>query len=82
MRKHRRQVQNRRELLVGALRYVTLGLLTAGGAATFTKRQRLVREGKCINNGICTDCKVLERCGLPQALSARKTLTGVDNGRK
>ncbi|MHC4558758.1 MAG: hypothetical protein ACYS80_15815 [Planctomycetota bacterium] len=82
MSRHCGQMQNRRQLLAGALRYVTLGLLTAGGAATFAKRNRLMREGKCINSGICTCCKVLKQCGLPQALSARKALTGVNNGRR
>jgi hypothetical protein len=82
MSRHCGQMQSRRQLLAGALRYVTLGLLTAGGAATFAKRQRLVREGKCINSGICTGCKVLEQCSLPQSLSARKAMAGVNNGRK
>jgi hypothetical protein len=75
-------MQNRRQLLEGALRYATLGLLTAGGYAIFSKRNRLLREGKCINSGICTGCEVFKQCGLPQALSARKALTGVNNGRR
>ncbi|MHC4329761.1 MAG: hypothetical protein ACYSWW_16730 [Planctomycetota bacterium] len=75
------QVQNRRQLLAGALRYAALGLLTAGGAGIFAKRRRLLREGKCINDGICTGCEVLERCGLPAALSARETSAGVENDR-
>ena len=82
MRKRFAQVQNRRELFAGALRYVALGLLTAGGAGIFAKRRRLVREGKCINDGICTGCEVLARCGLPPALSAREARAGVDNGGK
>lgn len=81
MRKRLGQVQNRRELFAGALRYVALGLLTAGGAGIFAKRRRLVREGKCINSGLCTGCEVLERCGLPAALSARNASAGVDNDR-
>jgi hypothetical protein len=82
VRKHSGQVQGRRELLKEALRYATLGLLTAGGVVLFAKRQRLVRQGKCINDGVCTGCKVLEQCSLPQALSARKALAGVGNGRR
>ncbi|MFH1718353.1 MAG: hypothetical protein ABIF19_13450 [Planctomycetota bacterium] len=48
----------------------------------FFKKRRLMREGKCINSGICAGCKVLGQCGLPAAFSARRTLTGVDNGGK
>ena len=82
MEKDIKQVLNRRELFTGALRYVTLGFLTAGGAVVFAKRQRLVRDGQCINNGICDSCKVLPRCKLPAAVSAKKALAGVDNGGK
>jgi len=64
------------------LRYAVLGLLTAGGAGMFFKKRRLMREGKCINSGICAGCKILGQCGLPAAFSVRRTLTGVDNGRK
>ncbi|TKJ37336.1 MAG: hypothetical protein CEE38_07480 [Planctomycetes bacterium B3_Pla] len=81
MRKRFGQSQNRRELFAGVLRYVALGLLTAGGAGIVAKRRRLVREGKCINSGHCTGCEVLERCGLPAALSARETSAGVENDR-
>lgn len=81
MIKHFGQVQNRRQLLAGVLRYAVLGLLTAGGAVIFAKRRRLLREGKCINDGICTGCEVLERCALPAALSARNTSAGVENDR-
>ncbi len=79
MKKRSGEVKNRRELFAGALRYGTLAVLTAGGAGMFAKRQRLVREGICINKGICAGCGVLERCDLPEALSARKILVGVDN---
>ena len=82
MRKHFGEFLSRRELFAGALRYAALGLMATGGAVLFAKRRRLLREGKCVNEGICAGCKVLEQCSLPQALSARRTLTGVDNGKK
>jgi len=37
------QVQNRRQLFAAALRYGTLGVLGAAGAAAVTRRRRLVR---------------------------------------
>ena len=82
MRKQSGEFRSRRELFAGALRYAALGLMATGGAALFAKRQRLLREGKCVNEGICAGCKVLEQCSLPQAFSARRTLAGVDNGKK
>lgn len=83
MSKHSKQVRNRRQLLTEALRYTTLGVLGAVGGSVLAKRHRLVREGKCINGGICRGCAVLEGCSLPQALSARDILAGgKDDGPK
>ena len=69
-------------MFAGVLRYAVLGLMATAGTALFAKRQRLVREGKCVNEKICSGCKVLKNCSLPQATSARQTLAGVDNGKK
>ena len=76
------QAQSRRQLLAGVLRYATLGLFGAVGGSVVAKRRRLVREGKCINSGICRGCEVFERCGLPQALSAKQVLARIDDGGK
>ena len=76
------KVRSRRELFAGVLRYAALGLLTAGGGTLFAKRRRLLREGRCVNDGVCGGCKLLEHCGLPQASSAREILAGVENGRR
>jgi hypothetical protein len=75
MNRRSRQVQNRRQLLAAALRYATLGLFGAVGASVISKRRRLVREGKCINDRVCRGCEILETCGLPQALSEKENLT-------
>lgn len=76
------KIRSRRELFAGALRYAALGLLTAGGVTLFAKRRRLLREGRCINEGVCGGCRLLENCGLPRAASAREVLAGVQNGRR
>ena len=65
-------MQSRRELFAGIFRYLTLGLLGTVGGSTVAKRRRLVREGKCINSGICRGCEAFEACSLPQALSANE----------
>ncbi len=75
-------MQSRRQLLAAALRYGTLGLLGAAGGAAFARRRRLLREGKCINHGVCRGCEVFEACGLPQALSAKQVLARMGNGGK
>lgn len=75
-------VQSRRQLFAAALRYGILGVLGAAGAAAVTRRRRLVREGKCINNGVCRGCQIFETCGLPQALSAKQVLARMGNGGK
>jgi hypothetical protein len=82
MNKHLGQAQSRRQLLTGVLRYATLGLLGTAGGSVIAKRRRLVREGKCINRGICGGCAVFEKCGLPRALSTKRVLARMDNGGK
>ena len=74
MKEAKRNVQNRRSLLLGSLRYATLGLVGAASGSVIAKRRRLVREGKCVGRGICSACGVFEGCGLPQALSAKQVL--------
>ena len=64
---------SRRELLAGTLRHTTLGLLVGLSGSIFAKRQRLVRQGKCANRGVCANCDSFETCVLPQALSAKFT---------
>jgi hypothetical protein len=65
------KVHTRRQLITRALRHASLVLLGAGGGAAVVKRRRLVREGKCLNQGICRDCPVFDECGLPRALSTK-----------
>jgi hypothetical protein len=62
---------SRREILKATLRYGTLGLLTATAVGLLAKRRKLLREGKCIGNGFCNGCKILERCNLEQAVKTR-----------
>ena len=71
-----RKVQNRREFFAAVLRYGVLAGFVAGGVLASLKRYCLVRQGKCINAGLCSGCEVFGRCGLPQALSAKAVLDG------
>jgi len=82
MRKDFKQMHSRRELFTGIFRYVTLGLLGIVGGSVVAKRYKLIREGKCINSGICRGCKVFEKCILPQALSAKEVLMRTNDVRK
>ncbi len=61
----------RRGLLAGALRYSVLAVLGAGGAAGALKRRVLLREGECLNGGVCPGCSLYEDCGLPRARAIR-----------
>ena len=80
-------VQSRRQFFIGAARCASLGLLCAGGALLLAKRRRLMREGVCINDGLCEGCEIFEKCRLslrrpapPSAFSAKKVFDRVDNG--
>jgi len=82
--------QSRREFLRGSMRYLTLGGLVFMTGALFARRKASSAEEKCINPslrsraglslrskavlGICRGCSVFKNCGLPPALSARKTM--------
>ncbi|UCG48839.1 MAG: hypothetical protein JSU94_03475 [Phycisphaerales bacterium] len=82
MRMFLSRVRDRREFLVRVVRSATLVSLAAGGVAAFVKRRSLVRQGKCLNAGICRGCAAFEGCGLPQALSARAVLERTTGGRE
>jgi hypothetical protein len=72
MRQKPANFQNRRHLFIGAARYAALGLLCAGAALLAAKRYWLKRRGICINDGLCSRCKVLNTCRLPLALAAKR----------
>ena len=74
-------IHARRQFFRGLLRNVSLALLGTAGGAAVVKRGRLMREGKCVNRGICSGCEVFEDCGLPRALSVRHTLVRTPDGR-
>ena len=63
-----------------ALKHIArCGLLTAFAALTVfaeAKRRRLLSQGKCISNSQCADCKILNDCGLPSALSQKQKAGG------
>jgi hypothetical protein len=77
-----KKVHSRRDLCTGALRYAALAVLTADGAALYAKRRRLLRQGVCINDGICAGCTIFKECELPPALWAKKIPVGVNRGRR
>ena len=79
MKEYRSDISNRREVLSASLRYAALAVLAAAGTSAFIKRRRLVREGRCIYDGYCRECRILDRCGLPAALSAKRSSTGKGN---
>jgi hypothetical protein len=74
-------IHTRRQLVTRVLRDASLGLIALAGGAAVMKRRRLLREGRCLNQGICRDCDVFEACGLPRALSTRTVLAGIRHGR-
>ncbi|MHC4757971.1 MAG: hypothetical protein ACYTE8_04895 [Planctomycetota bacterium] len=74
--------QNRRQFLTGTARYMTLGLIGFIAGAALKKRRRLVLEGKCFNDYICSGCKLYEGCQLPEAISKKESVRGELNAEK
>lgn len=65
-------MKSRRRVFIDALRYAVIGVIGVGSGLAFAKRRRLLREGKCVNDGICRQCEIFETCDLPQALVVRE----------
>ena len=61
---------------------MTLGLIGFATGSTIKKRRRLVLEGKCINDYICTGCEIYEGCQLPEAMSKKESVRGNLNADK
>lgn len=82
MSQHFPKVQARRELLADTVRYATLALLGGLGGSIFAKRRKVVRQGRCVNRGLCGRCDVFQKCALPQALRAREVLSRINYGQR
>jgi hypothetical protein len=59
----------RRELLASSVRYVALGGLTLLSAGLVMRRGNPI----CPRLPDCRDCAALDRCGLPEAVAARRS---------
>jgi hypothetical protein len=70
MRISLQQVESRREFFRAAARYGLLALVSV--AASLAARPRTPSGQRCVNQGICSSCRVFAGCGLPQALSAKR----------
>lgn len=81
MNAHSSESGKRRQFLRGGLRCVTGGLLALGAGAAVVKRQRLLREGQCLDRGICGQCRLIEDCGLPRALSVKQARRRNEHGK-
>ena len=74
MAKRSIKTQSRRYIIQDALRYAALTVLGVAVGSAIIKKRRLLKEGKCVNRGICAGCDVYKNCLLPQALSRKHTL--------
>jgi hypothetical protein len=68
------KVESRREFFRAAARYSLLAL--AAAAASLAGRPQTPAGQRCVNRGICGGCGLFAGCGLPQALSAKRSGTG------
>jgi hypothetical protein len=65
------KVESRREFFRAAARYSLLLLVAV--AASLAARPRTPAGQRCVNRGICSGCGLFAGCGLPQALSAKRS---------
>jgi hypothetical protein len=65
---------SKREFLRGVARAASLGGLGAAGAVLARRAGHRTKAGAgdCSNRGVCPACGEVARCGLPQALLARR----------
>ena len=66
-------------MMVSTLRYAVLGLVGFFAGSAIVKRRGLIKEGKCIDRGLCGGCKLYEDCRLPQALSKKQFVIEKNN---
>jgi hypothetical protein len=62
---------DRREFFRDAARYGFLGMLAV--IASLSGRANGLQGQRCINRGLCGNCKAFTDCELPQALSAKQS---------
>jgi hypothetical protein len=62
---------SRREFFRATARYSLLALVSA--VAGLAAKPRTSKGQRCVNLGICSGCGIFPECGLPQALSAKRT---------
>ncbi len=65
------RIENRRQFLRNIARCGVVAGIGIAMAMFEYKRRRLLRQGKCVNRGICGDCSVLNDCRLPRALATK-----------
>ncbi len=77
----RKTDKNRRSALIAGSRYSILALIGAAGYKMGIKKTGATAGAvkSCIADGICSNCGVYEKCGLPQALSRKKVLAEKKN---
>jgi hypothetical protein len=78
----RASVPARRLFVKRLLRNASLAVIGVAGGTAVMKRRRLLREGKCLNQGMCRRCEVFDDCGLPRALSTRNVLARIRGGER
>ncbi len=76
------KMRNRRQMMIGVLRYAVLSLVGFFTGSAIAKRRRLIKEGKCIERGICGGCKIYEDCQLPAALSKKQFFIEKNNANR
>ncbi len=64
---------NRREFFVTLGRLAAAGALGAIGAKIALKPPASAADATCTNEGWCAPCRLSATCGLPRALSFRRT---------
>jgi hypothetical protein len=66
----------RREFIRFCGRLAVLGAAAYCAARLFIRGQVSLSGQSCANQGVCSTCRAYSRCGLPQALSRRRTREG------
>jgi hypothetical protein len=72
-------IHERRQIMIGALRYAAAGAMGIGIIGAVFKRRKLGADHVCIDRGVCTGCAVYEECRLPRALSRKQALKGLSH---
>ncbi len=76
MKSNYEKKQDRREFFRTCARHTVLAAVALTCGKLLTRKPQDKQSHRCMNRGICIECRTFSGCRLPQALSAKQGMAG------